>query len=102
METGKEWDKMVVVRSGSLREERKLGVVKGGQEQRAPERGDPGTSFGKGSRENRWFNHVLAGASVLGLLTLHPSKYAPREPPRVPTLLFLKPTRNGLVRLSAL
>lgn len=62
--------------------------------------GGPGTGFGKGSGEK--LSHVRAAASGPGLLTAQPSQCAPREPPRVPTLLFLNLTRNGLVRLSAL
>lgn len=98
---GKEWHETAVAEAqgnagcgGGGRMWRRTGGTKSSWE------GDPGTSFGKGSGGK--LSHVRAAASGPGLLTAQPTQCAPREPPRVPTLLFLNLTRNGLVRLSAL
>ena len=54
----------------------------------------------KGSR--KMVSSFHSWHSPHGLLTSHQPSSVPREPARVPTRLFLKLTRNGLVGLSAL
>lgn len=70
---------------------------------------DEGTNLLEGEPRNRGGEqdagkrlcHSRAEAPSQAFPAAHPPGQVPREPARVPTLLFLKLTRNGLVRLSA-
>lgn len=70
---------------------------------------DEGTNLLEGEPPNRGgeqdagkqLRHSRAEAPSQAFPAAHPPGQVPREPARVPTLLFLKLTRNGLVRLSA-